>query len=111
MRVRRIIVSFMVGSHRALFTIATALLGVSGSLVADDPHTLSNYFLLFGTLFLMYVEDECGEIESASRPLGGPATPIDARNDLFDTRNSALLLTIGALSIALLAAGFVLVVT
>jgi hypothetical protein len=111
MKVRRHIVAFMVGSHRALFTIATALLGVSGSLVADDPHELSNYFLLMGTLLLMYVEDECGEIEAASRTLGGPAELFNARNDLFDTHNGRLLLTVGALSVAVLVAGFVLVLT
>jgi hypothetical protein len=59
----------------------------------------------------MYVEDECGEIESASRALGGPVTLIDARNDLFDTHNSVLLLMIGALSIAVLGTGFVLAMT
>jgi hypothetical protein len=111
MRARRRIVAFMVGSHRALFTIAAALLGVSGSLVADDPHTPSNYLLLVGTLLLMYVEDECGEIEAASQTLGGPVTLSDARNDLFETHNSVLLLTTGALSIALLVAGFVLILT
>jgi hypothetical protein len=105
MRIRRATVGFMVGSHRALFTIATALLGVSGSLVADNPHEVGYYFLLVGTLLLMYVEDECGEIESASQTIGGSANLTDARNDLFDTHNTKLLFGLAAISVLLLVTG------
>lgn len=103
------LITLMVGSHRALFTLATALLGVSASLVANEPHTAAYYCLLVGALLLMYVEDECGDIETASKALGGSGIMIDARNDLFDTHNTALLLGLAGVSGVLLVGGFVLI--
>jgi hypothetical protein len=106
MKLRRVLVALMVGAHRALFTLATALLGVSASLVAGEPHTAAYYCLLIGALLLMYVEDECGEIEVASRALGGSGVKTDARNDLFDTHNTVLLLGLAGVSVVLLVGGF-----
>lgn len=99
------LVGLMVGSHRALFTIATALVGVSGSLVADDPGGPGNYLLLLGSLLLMYVEDECREIEQDSRAIGDGKKLAQARVDVFETHQPKKLYTTAGLSLFLFAAG------
>ena len=100
-------IKLMVGCHRALFTVATALVGVSGSLVADNPNIGGHYIFLAGSLVLMYVEDECSEIEQASRALGNPGSLMDARVDVFETHNARLLYALAALALSLLVAGVV----
>src|SRR4051794_26171882 len=95
----------MVGSHRALFTIATALVGVSGSLVADDTGKPANYLLLLGALLLMYVEDECREIEDDSRSIDDGGKLAQARVDVFETHAPRKLYILIGFSVMLIAAG------
>ncbi len=112
MTFKRALVALIVGGHRALFTMATALLGVAGSLVADDPCVAANWFLLGGASLLMYVEDECGEIKFASKALESDKPhPLDAQIDVFDARNTRMIYIRVTLAALGLVAGIALLAT
>jgi hypothetical protein len=104
-------VRVIVGAHRALFTMATALLGVAGSLVAQDPCNPGHWCLLGGSGVLMYVEDECGDIHHASQTLvgGKKAQSVDAQVDVFATHNTRLLYALLVLAVAALTSGFAMI--
>jgi hypothetical protein len=103
--------SFIAGivrSHRFVFIAATAVLAIGTSRVAVDVGEWRSWLLTLGAALLMYVSDQCGEIEEKSRDLarttGRPASK--ARADVFRSdapRGTSLGLGIGLI---LLLAGF-----
>jgi hypothetical protein len=109
--VKRAVVNVIVGAHRALFTMATAMLGVAGSLVAQEPCNSAHWFLLGGSGLLMYVEDECGDIHQASQALTGgkKARSVGAQIDVFETHNTRLLYALLAAALAALVTGFAII--
>jgi hypothetical protein len=65
----KVLSAIFVRGHRALFTAATATLGVAGSLLATDASEPGNWLLLAGSGLVMGVEDLCREIESDAHRL------------------------------------------
>lgn len=98
------------GLHRALFTGATALLGVGGSLLATDARLAANWCLVVGAALLMYVEDRAADIDldartlarSSSKPLG------EIRLDVFLGRHPRSQTAQFLVAVAILAAWAIL---
>jgi hypothetical protein len=99
----------IVPSHRVLFVVATALLGVSGSFVATNPDCVANWMSFIGTGTAMYVGDVCGEIDNSARRLAarGDAQLGDLRETLVRDNGPKLLLLLFCASVVLVLVGFV----
>jgi len=80
-----VLAAIFVRGHRALFTAATATLGVAGSLLATDAAEPGNWLLLGGSGLLMAVEDLCREIESDAHRLS-----IATKEEMPQTRRDVL---------------------
>src|SRR4051812_48610822 len=103
---RTALINGVVAAHRALFTASAALLGVGGSLLAEDATSVTNWLAVIGPALLMYLEDVCAGIESSARVLD--ATSLKSlqiiRVEVFDLRRPRLLLGILGASVACLIA-------
>jgi len=63
------VAAVFVRGHRAVFTAATATLGVAASLIATDSAVVGNWLMLAGAALLMVTEDVCREVEQDARKL------------------------------------------
>jgi hypothetical protein len=107
---KKLIVNGALVLHRAIFTASAALLGVGGSLLAEDASSVSNWGLVLGPTLLMYVEDLCGTIETNAQKLA-PTSPnplADVRVELFDLKRPVLLFTLLAVGAGALVGGLAL---
>lgn len=103
----RLLTSVFVRGHRALFTAATATLGVGASLLAGDAAEPGNWLLLAGAGLIMGAEDVCREIEADARMLA-KATRKEmqqTRADVLATHHPRILGGAILLGMALLVAG------
>jgi hypothetical protein len=101
----RVVTGVFVRAHRALFTAATATLGVAASLIASDSSSIGNWLLLVGAGVIMAVEDVCREVEIDARKLAK-----DTKTDIGQTRADVLgthhpKLITGAIALGLVALG------
>jgi hypothetical protein len=96
-----------VRAHRALFTAATATLGVAGSLLAMDAAEPGNWLLLAGAGVVMGAEDLCREIENDAHRLSHATKKAlpQTRIDVLETHHPRVLGSAVALGILLLVAG------
>jgi hypothetical protein len=101
------ILSVFVRAHRAIFTAATATLGVAASLIANDASQVGNWLLLVGAGVVMAAEDVCREVEGDARKLSKD-TGTDIRKtrvDVLGTHHPALLAISIILGLIALGAG------
>jgi len=97
-----------VRGNRAIFTAATATLGVAASLIASDGNRLSNWLLLGGAGLLMASEDVCRDIELEIRILKRNADHLDLkqiRTDALSMHHPRRLAAAIAAAIGILVAG------
>jgi hypothetical protein len=93
--------SFLVAANRAIFTAATAVLGVGCSLLAVDVAAVRNWTLVLGALALMYVGDSCADVERDARRLARNSEKdvSAARAHVFDEHRPRLIIGLTLLSV------------
>jgi hypothetical protein len=107
--VKNYAIRLAVQHHRFLFVIATALLGVAGSLLASASRDLGDWMLFIGSGVVMYVADLCGEVEGYAKVLlrADPVQSFNARRDAFDAHAPRRTIWVLLTGCALIAASFV----
>lgn len=83
-RVAHGIAKLLVPYHRWVFTLWTAFLGISGSLVATAPRSLGNFALLAASMVGMLVGEKLAQIDSQARTVS-----FHAKADLDSVRIEA----------------------
>jgi hypothetical protein len=102
---RRLVRGLMIGQHRALFTGATAVLGVAGSLLAEDARLVRNWLAVSGAALLMYGSDRASDMDRETRVLAKNSDKDldEIRADVLDgkgARAQAVLFSAAGLCIA-----------
>lgn len=105
-----VLAGVFVRAHRAIFTAATAALGVSAALLAEDSDQVGNWLLLLGSGLIMGAEDACREVEVDARRLAkGPGAKLrQTRRDVLMTHRPRVLSAAIVFGLAATVAGFVL---
>ena len=101
---------YVVPAHRVLFVVTTLLVGVAGSLLANEPRCIANWIACFGAGLGMFVGDICKDIDSNARPLArsGPSDLQRIRESILRDRRPNIIIASFILSAALTLAGFIL---
>jgi len=104
-----VVTGVFVRAHRAIFTAATATLGVAASLIATNAGRVGNWLLLVGAGVIMAVEDVCREVEIDARKLSkDTSTGISqTRTDVLGTHHPRLIAVAIFLGLVALGAGIV----
>jgi hypothetical protein len=97
----------IIPAHRVLFVTATALLGVTGSYVAQDPHQFNHWLSFVGSAIAMYAAEICNEIDAEAHTLvlAGRQLKGDERFDTLNARNPTGLIALSVLSILMIGSG------
>jgi hypothetical protein len=104
-----LLTAVFVRGHRAIFTAATAALGVSASFLADSPGEVGNWLLLVGSGLIMGAEDLCREVETDARLLTKATKTAlsQTRRDVLATHHPLIVAAALALGFAAMAGGLV----
>lgn len=105
-----LLTAIFVRGHRAIFTAATAALGVSASFLADGSGEPGNWLLLVGSGMVMGAEDVCRDIETSARILAHPGkrSLAETRHDALKTHHPRVLAAFLAVGLAAIVVGYIL---